>query len=719
MKPLHSDIRTYFEDSAEFERDLGKLRADPDVELRDFLEDQVKELFESRNPTNSIQFATGKDSYSACWVYFPWRKVAVRTLRKTDYRDVRTNRNQHLISKKDQQLLLGKRIAIAGLSVGASIATTMVLEGCGASFHLADFDVLGLSNLNRLWGSVCDLGVNKARLAGQTLLELDPYLEVTTFEDGVTEANLAEFLSGVDVLIEECDSLQMKVRLREQAKKLGIPVIMQTSEGGFLDVERFDVDRDLPIFHGRLDGVSSEQLTNLRTREKVPYVMAILGLNEISAEFAASLIEVESSLKTWPQRGSAVVAGAAMATVAARTLLLDPQGNSLRSGRYQYDVAKALAGDPRPPMTLHQTIAPQVPERAKGLVPALAARAEKLNDEQLRWLIEQAGKAPSAANAQPWHYQGSTSGVTCVHHHARGRTHTDLGGRAAWVAIGASVETLSTAASVLGFRANIERLSPSNEVHIGFEAERDQAPSPLAQWIDSRRTERSSSLVPTSHASVERLMSTYLPRASMMIVEADRRRELSELAGLADRARFLSPELHRELMGEVRFGELGEDLATGIALSELGLSDSDRTAIHLMRRRDVLDEVLAARRGFGIGRISRELVAGSDLLILPAIDGPDALQTHFDLGRALVRFWLAATGQGIAVYPLGFPYFLQRVRFPGHTALEAELLTEAQERFEGFAAPGKVYGPCLRLAKSSGAASRSQRLPLVQIYSPR
>ena len=51
-------------------------------------------------------------------------------------------------------------------------------EGIGGELRLADFDVLDLSNLNRITGGVADVGVTKVVLAAREVAELDPYIHV-------------------------------------------------------------------------------------------------------------------------------------------------------------------------------------------------------------------------------------------------------------------------------------------------------------------------------------------------------------------------------------------------------------------------------------------------------------------------------------------------------------------------------------------------------------
>ena len=51
---------------------------------------------------------------------------------------------------------------------------------------------------------------------------------------------------------------------------------METSDRGLLDVERFDLEPDRPLFHGLLAGVDTQAISGLSARDKVPYVLRIL-----------------------------------------------------------------------------------------------------------------------------------------------------------------------------------------------------------------------------------------------------------------------------------------------------------------------------------------------------------------------------------------------------------------------------------------------------------
>jgi hypothetical protein len=67
--------------------------------------------------------------------------------------------------------------------------------------------------------------------------------------------------------------------------------------------------------------------------------LKILDIDQASTTFKASMLEIEESLETWPQLGSAVMLGGAVITDAARRILL---GQLQGSGRFYIDLETLL-----------------------------------------------------------------------------------------------------------------------------------------------------------------------------------------------------------------------------------------------------------------------------------------------------------------------------------------------------------------------------------------
>ncbi len=126
------------------------------------------------------------------------------------------------------------KVGIAGLSVGSSITRALAMTGV-QHLRIADFDTIAPSNNNRLrMGSVRDVGERKATILARELYEFNPYIDLQVFHAGVTDANVDAFLDGLDVLVDHIDDLPCKLRLRAEAARRGVIVLMGTDRRGTL-----------------------------------------------------------------------------------------------------------------------------------------------------------------------------------------------------------------------------------------------------------------------------------------------------------------------------------------------------------------------------------------------------------------------------------------------------------------------------------------------------
>ena len=318
---------------------LVALRRDPSIRVCDTLLAQIDDLLQSRHPAmldseRAVRARQLEDALSS-WVHYPWSNILLRTLPPAELREARLARNRDKITAAEQACLAGADIAIVGLSVGRSILRTLVMEGIGGRFRLADGDTLALSNLNRLPATLADLGQSKAVLAARELFEIDPYLDIEIFPDGVDPRALDGFLCHggrlPDLVIEECDSIAVKIQLRRRLRELGIPVLMESSIRGTLDIERFDHEPMRPLLHGLLEDIDPGAVIDL------PAVKALIAriLPHMTSRMRVSIDQVGSTLRSWPQLASEIALGAATVTAAARAILL---GQPIRSGRYIIDL---------------------------------------------------------------------------------------------------------------------------------------------------------------------------------------------------------------------------------------------------------------------------------------------------------------------------------------------------------------------------------------------
>lgn len=321
-----------------------------DVMVLDEIQSQLRELIKIRNPQKSLSdseyseqievLLDGKSSdYYGCWVYYPWNKKLVHLLGKAEFVELRTSRNLYKITPAERTELLTKKIGIIGLSVGQMIALTIAMERTCDEIRLADFDLIELSNMNRIRTSVTNIGVSKAVVAAREIAELDPYINVKIFLEGITENNIDSFLldnGKLDLLIEECDGLDVKILSRIKAREYGIPVVMETNDRGMVDIERYDLEPNRALLHGLIPENMGDltALRNLSNQEKLPLLGAMVGIEHISERMRMSLGEMGKTISTWPQLASSVVLGGAMVTDISRRILLK---QFMLSGRYYVD----------------------------------------------------------------------------------------------------------------------------------------------------------------------------------------------------------------------------------------------------------------------------------------------------------------------------------------------------------------------------------------------
>ena len=138
------------------------------------------------------------------------------------------SRNIGWVTRKEQELLRGSRIAIAGLGgVGGAHLLTLARLGVGA-FNIADFDQFEVHNFNRQVGALMStLGRPKAEVLHEQVLDINPEAKVRRWDEGVVAANLDEFLRDVDVYVDSLDFFAIEARrmLFKACYERGIPAL--------------------------------------------------------------------------------------------------------------------------------------------------------------------------------------------------------------------------------------------------------------------------------------------------------------------------------------------------------------------------------------------------------------------------------------------------------------------------------------------------------------
>jgi molybdopterin/thiamine biosynthesis adenylyltransferase len=247
-------------------------------------------------------------------------------LEEDEFYSVRTARNKNLITQKEQDIFYNSVIGIAGLSIGNSVALALVLQGGAKHIKLADYDRLALSNTNRIRVGVENLGFLKVRMTARQIYAVNPYAEVELFEEGLTKENISSFFKGppaLDLVIDEIDNLAVKLLIREEAQRNAVPVVMAADNGdnAVVDVERYDKDRQLKYFHGRMGDVSYEELIALDKFGIARLITKLVGPENVTQRMRDSLAEIGKTIVSWPQLGGAALLNGAAVAYCVRKIL--------------------------------------------------------------------------------------------------------------------------------------------------------------------------------------------------------------------------------------------------------------------------------------------------------------------------------------------------------------------------------------------------------------
>lgn len=660
-----------------------------DIVIHDHLISQIRDLIKVRTPQETLTveqlevacevYLKGRDPKKlGVWVYYPWRNTLVHLLPENEFIELRTSRNLYKITREEQNRLSAKTICMIGLSVGHTMAMNFALERSVGRLKLADFDDLELSNLNRIRTGLMSLGIPKVVAAAREVAEIDPFIDVEIFPDGISEENIEQFLSSPkpDILIEECDGLNIKILARQMARKLGIPVVMETSDRGMIDIERYDLDPEYPILHGMIDHLDISKVKNLKTsEEKIPFLMPMVGINTMSPRLKASAMEVGTTLTTWPQLGTSVMLGGAILADTCRRILLDQFRDS---GRYILDPADIL----KP--SIHRVDDEEIPrfsplteERMIQLVTSVEFPEHvdfKIPREDVVRIVEASGRAASGGNSQPWRWLLRNNCLYLFLDRSRSDSFMDYLHTASYISLGSCLENACIRAEYLGYEMNCHtHFGVINDELVAClefkgKGEVKKELEELNMVIELRFTDRRNiekkELSPDVLKKLQSLSSQYDTLDVKVFSAESAIEKIAEVVSISDRLRVLSSESHHDFtVREMRWTEKElNSKKDGIYVEELELNDSDLAGLYLIKDKEAVEFLRDQDLGKGLQRISSRLIKSASFLV--AVYSNEFHTDRFmEAGRLLEQFWLYCTINNIGLQILNVPAaFLLRMK---------------------------------------------------------
>ncbi len=426
---------------------------------------------------------------------------------------------------------------------------------------------------------------------------------------------------------------------------------METSDRGVLDVERFDVDPDLPIFHGLLGDMDSEKLAGLTTAEKSPFVLRLLGASEVVRARRGF------DVRTRPDRHR----------LAATRERSHPRRRDHRRCSSSFRAVGRLAARVACALTLNRFLtASRRSIRRPRPKTSYANRRQKIRPRRvtdpIEFIVDAARRAPSGGNVQPWRFEADANEIRFYVAPERSASAMDVRLRGSYVAVGAALFNARVAAASIKRLGQVQ-LFPSGpksdhvatlQLGSGLDASLAQLHPSVPTRAANRRMGRPTPI----DASTINMFARGVEREGArlrLVTDRDRIDESAKILAESDRLRFLIPEVHEQMLAELRWP--GRDsLEEGMDVRTLEMDPGSLGALELLGRPDVMEHLSEWRAGQNLGLRTQVMISSSSGLAVITVPKSDPTW-YVRGGAAIERFWLSAELQGLAVQPVS-PLFL-------------------------------------------------------------
>jgi molybdopterin/thiamine biosynthesis adenylyltransferase len=578
------------------------------------------------------------------------------------------SRNIGWITEWEQQELRNKTVAIAGLGgVGGAHALTLARLGVGG-FHIADFDRFDVVNFNRQSGAfISSVGHGKAAVMSQMIFGINPELRLRSFDTGISDANLDDFLTGADLFVDGLDFFAIDIRRKifRRCAEMGIPAITAAPLGFGSSYLIFMPGGMTFEKYFRLEGLPEE-------RQYVNFALA-LAPRGFQREYLIDPSRLDLARHRGPSTAAAVQLCAGVVATEAVKLLLGRGKVRAVPWYHHFDAylgrwkrGKLCFGNAGPLQRLKLNLAYRLSSRFSRKARPTDASLPKSEIEQIldltRW-------APSGDNAQPWRFEVQASDKVLVRLRVEGEErniYDYANGQPTLLAGGFLLETMRIAASRHRRRMIWNYLGSEDcgkdgvhhLIEVILRTDESVSEDSLCPYIPIRSVDRRRyRMRPLTQQQKRELESTLGEELKIEWFEtAGKRWNISRLCAQATGIRLRSPEayrVHRKILDWDR--QFSPD---GVPAAAVGL---DRLTLRLMRwvmqrwtRVDLMCRFLA---GTLIPRVELDFLPGISCAAFftvrrsPEVAGAHTPKTLIEAGERLQRLWLVATRLGLVMQP--------------------------------------------------------------------
>jgi sulfur carrier protein ThiS adenylyltransferase len=134
-----------------------------------------------------------------------------------------------------KSLLEGYTVGIAGAGgLGSNCAVALARSGIG-HLVIADHDIIEISNLNRQYYFIDQVGMKKTEALKKNIERINPEVQVDIYDKELTKENIPVIFRDCDIIVEAFDKSDMKQILAETVLSLWPerPLIMGSGLAGY------------------------------------------------------------------------------------------------------------------------------------------------------------------------------------------------------------------------------------------------------------------------------------------------------------------------------------------------------------------------------------------------------------------------------------------------------------------------------------------------------
>lgn len=594
-------------------------------------------------------------------------------------------RNLGLLSRADQHRLARTRVAIAGMGgVGGIHLMTLARVGVGA-FSIADFDRFEPANFNRQVGARVDtLGQPKTQVMHHEALNINPYINIRVFDEGVHAGNVDQFLEGADVFLDGLDFFAPATRrlLFQKARERKIPAVTAGPIG---------FGTSALVFHP--DGMSFDDYFDLRDdQDEIQQLLRFyVGLvpHGWFRKYTYPQFGVRLNSKTAPSITIGCLLASAMAGTEVVRLSLN-RGEVRKAPRYfQFDgylqkmkIGTLRWGNRGPVQRMKLFLGYKMLDRQQRLFRSRAKaptwdRSGPIPEPVLLHLLEAGLQAPSGDNLQPWIFCRREQAIGLLINGGNDKSFFNFNERATLISLGMVADNIRIAATEYGLETTVH-VPPNPAIEWTQLTFSKTSPplDPLTDVLWERNTNRrphEKRIIPPH--SLDAMTSAVESSGGQLLWATDRERisALAEMSYWADRARVVIRDCHETLYDAFRNNaEEAQRRGDGFSFGNLLARPEQRLFAALTRPWPVMRFANRIGLGDAVAKISRDSMlasAGIALILMPTDSNPDV----FHGGKAFNQAWLTATLHGLALQPMAsLPLFWSRWKTDGENAFPEE-----------------------------------------------